>query len=91
MIDTIFINTIAPVLFAYGNFHKDESYKCKALNWLEQTAAEKNAVTDRYAELGVISKNAFDSQALLELKSEYCEKRRCLDCAIGANILKHSN
>jgi hypothetical protein len=45
MIDNIIINTVCPVLFAYGNYHKEEKYKLKALQWLEETAAESNSIT----------------------------------------------
>lgn len=88
MIDNIIINTIAPVLFAYGSYHKEQQYKDKALQWLENTAAEANSITKGFRQIGVNNKSAFDSQALIELKNEYCSKRRCLDCGIGTAILK---
>lgn len=88
MIDNIIINTIAPVLFAYGSYHDEQKYKEKALKWLEQTAAESNSITKGFQQLGIENKNAFDSQALIELKNEYCNKKRCLDCGVGNAILK---
>ncbi|HEV8285980.1 MAG TPA: DUF2851 family protein [Chitinophagaceae bacterium] len=88
MIENIIINTIAPVLFAYGNYHDDEKYKQKALQWLEETSAESNSITKNFQQLKIENKNAFDSQALIELKNEYCTKKRCLDCAVGNAILK---
>ena len=75
MIDNIIINTVAPVLFAYGNYHNENSYKEKALKWLEQTAAESNSITKGFQQLGIENKNAFDSQGLIELKNEYCGKK----------------
>ena len=88
MIDNIIINTVAPVLFAYGNYHNEDKYKQKALQWLEQTDAEKNAITKGFQQLGIENKTAFDSQGLIELKNEYCNKKRCLDCGVGNVILK---
>lgn len=88
MIDNIIINTICPVLFAYGNYHNDQKYKDKALKWLEETAAEKNIITKGFQQLQIENKSAFDSQALIELKNEYCNKKRCLDCGVGNAILK---
>lgn len=88
MIDNIVINTICPLLFAYGNYHDEEKYKDKALKWLEKTAAENNIITKGFHKLGIENKNAFDSQGLIELKNEYCSKKRCLECGIGNNILK---
>lgn len=88
MIDNIIINTVCPVLFAYGHYHNEQKYKGRALNWLEQIAAEKNNITRRFQQLGIENANAFDSQALIELKNEYCNKKRCLECAVGNMILK---
>lgn len=88
MTDSIEINTIAPVVFAYGEYQKENKYKDKALQWLEETAAESNNITKGYEKLGVENKNAFDSQALIELKNEYCNKKRCLECGVGNAILK---
>lgn len=89
MVDNVIINTVAPVLFAYGTYHDENKYKEKALKWLEQTAAENNSITNGFQQLGIENKNAFDSQALIELKNEYCNKKRCLDCGVGNSILKN--
>lgn len=88
MIDNIIINTVAPVLFAYGNYHDENKYKEKALKWLEKTAAEGNSITKGFQKLGIENKNAFDSQALIELKNEYCGRKRCLECGVGNSILR---
>lgn len=90
MIDTLIINTVVPVLFAYGVLHNEEPYKNRALNWLDEMDPEINAVTSCFTELGIVNKSAFDSQALLELKSHYCEAKKCLDCAMGNALLKRS-
>ena len=87
MIDNIFINTIIPVLFAYGHYQDEEDHKYKAIKWLEEIKAEKNTVTKGFESLGIENKSAFDSQALLQLKNEYCSKKRCLYCSIGNKLL----
>ncbi|MFI5133767.1 MAG: DUF2851 family protein, partial [Chitinophagales bacterium] len=88
MIDNIIINTICSVLFAYGDYHDAQKYKDKALKWLEEISPESNSITKGFQQFGIENKNAFDSQALIELKNEYCNKKRCLDCAVGNAILK---
>jgi hypothetical protein len=88
MINNILINTIIPIVFAYGLYNKEEGYKEKAMQWLEQTAAEKNNITNAYSLLGIQNKNAFNSQALIQLKNEYCNRKRCLECAVGNSLLK---
>ncbi len=88
MVENIMINTIAPVLFAYAQHTRENQYKDKALQWLEQIAAEKNSITKGYTALGVKVKTAQDSQALIQLKNNYCNQKRCLECAVGNKILK---
>ncbi len=88
MIDNLVINTIVPVLFAYGLHHKDERFKLKALEWLEQTRAEKNNITRGYSALGLANYTAYESQAYIELKTQYCDQRNCLKCSVGNAILK---
>jgi len=91
MIDNIIINTVAPVLFTYGNYQDENKYKDKALKWLEKTTAESNSITKGFQKLGIENKTAFDSQGLIELKNEYCGKKRCLECGVGNAILKSRN
>jgi len=88
MADTLIINTIVPALFAYGLHHKQEVYKEKAMQWLQTLTAESNTITDTFVRLSVHNKTAYDSQALLELKQEYCDARRCLQFAVGNGLLK---
>jgi hypothetical protein len=90
MIDTLIINAVVPALFAYGLLHNEEPFKNRALNWLDELEPEENAITNGYTELGVVNKSACDSQALLELKSHYCDAKKCLDCAVGNSLLKRS-
>ncbi|HOZ69402.1 MAG TPA: DUF2851 family protein [Chitinophagaceae bacterium] len=88
MLDNLIINTLCPLLFTYGSYHREQEYKDRAVQWLEQTTAESNTVTRGYSQLGVANKNAFDSQALIELKQSYCDQKRCLECAVGATLLR---
>ena len=88
MVDNILINTVCPVLFAYGHFHKEQQYKDRAFRWMEDLMPEANSITKGFLRAGLQNKNAHDSQALIELKNEYCSKKKCLDCAIGNALLK---
>lgn len=80
----LLINAVAVFLFAYGKYYKQQEYKDRALALLDSLAAETNAVTHFY---GLNLTNALQSQGLLYLKSNYCVKKRCLDCAIGNKVL----
>jgi hypothetical protein len=88
MTENIVINTVVPVLFAYGLYKKDERFKNKALEWLAELSPESNAITKKWASLGVSNVNGLESQALLQLRNCYCQQRRCLECAVGNAILK---
>lgn len=88
MTANVLINTVVPVLFAYGLYHNDEKHKEKALRWLDALPAETNTITKGFASVGVQNKSAYDSQALLELKNEYCAGKRCLDCSVGNFLLR---
>lgn len=88
MAENIIINTAIPVLFAFGLINKEETIKDKVMQWLSELAAEKNTITKKWMEHGVLNNNALESQALIELKNNYCELRRCLECAVGNAILK---
>ncbi len=86
--DVLIINAVAPLLFCYGKLHKDESVCETALQFLEDTEAEDNAIIRHYAQYDITAENAMQTQALLHLYSYFCKRKRCLDCRIG-NVLLH--
>ena len=81
-IDSIMINAIVPMLFYYGQFHSLESYKEKAMNYLEDIEAEDNVIIRNFNDSGVVLQNAFQTQAILYMYKYYCKRRRCLECRI---------
>jgi hypothetical protein len=83
----IIINTIVPFLFLYGTKMGKEDLEDRAIQFLEAVPAENNAVIRNWVNCGLQPKNAFDTQALLHLKSEYCDKKRCMDCRIGVKLI----
>jgi hypothetical protein len=87
-IEAIAINTIIPFLFAYGKTLCDESIKARAVTLLESIKAEDNKILKGWDKLGMKAKNAAQSQSLLQLKNEYCDRKKCLHCAIGAAIMR---
>lgn len=86
-LNIILINTVSPLLFAYGKYIADEEMCDRAFLFLETIDAERNSVTKPFAKYGVRIENAADSQAIIQLKREYCEKRKCLYCRIGHKLL----
>jgi hypothetical protein len=90
MINNILIYTIVAVPFAYGLHHNNESVRNMTIKWLEQTLLKKNEIATGFENIGFTNKNAFDSQALIQLKNEYCDDKRSLQCSIGNVLLKRS-
>ena len=88
MIDNLLINTTVPIMYSYGWYHKNELIQERALNWLDSIPSETNSILDQWHGISIQTENAADSQALLELKSQYCDNRKCLACSIGNAILK---
>lgn len=84
----IIINTVVPLLVAYGQSRDDWSLVERAVTILQSVPTEKNRITRLWNELGYASKTAFDSQGMIELYNNYCQRRECLNCAIGSAILR---
>ncbi|HZB12684.1 MAG TPA: DUF2851 family protein, partial [Chryseolinea sp.] len=86
-ISMIIINAVVPLLMAYGKSRDDQRYVDRAVFILQQAPGETNTIINQWKKLGVRSKSAFDSQALIELQNSYCVKKRCLDCTIGISLI----
>lgn len=82
-LDLIVINTAIPIVFAYGRKMNKESLCERAFDLLEQIKAEDNNIVRMWRECGLEVRSAGDSQALIQLKKEYCDKKECLRCRIG--------
>jgi hypothetical protein len=87
-IDNLIINSVTPLFVAYGIAHGETTYLDRAQQILQQMPAEGNKIIRAWEEWNWKVKNAFDSQALIELYNNYCQKRNCLNCVIGASLLK---
>jgi len=86
----ILINTVAPILFAYGLIQHQPKYGERALQLLEQLPPERNHIVAAFAQAGITANTACDTQALIQLRREYCEKKKCLYCRIGFRLIKQS-
>lgn len=87
-LDLLIINTVVTFLYAYGRHRREEILYTRAESFLEELKAENNYITRMWNSVGIKVKNAADSQALIQFKKEYCDKKRCLECRIGFEYLK---
>jgi len=81
------INAVIPVIFVYGKSRGNNNICERALSFLEELPSERNSILDEWRESGIEAESAFFSQALIELRNEYCKKRRCLECRIGSKLV----
>lgn len=88
-LDLLLINTAVPILFAYGCNHMDESICERAIEFLEAIKPENNYITRSWKQGGIEVETAADSQALIQLRKQYCDRKDCLRCRFGYEYLTH--
>jgi hypothetical protein len=84
----ILINSVVPFLWWLSEFTAVSAYREKAVELLELLPPEKNTIVNKWKEKGVSPKSAAESQGLIELKNEFCNRKQCLSCKVGMYILK---
>ncbi|AXG72849.1 DUF2851 family protein [Flavobacterium arcticum] len=86
-IDLLIINTVIPFRFAYAKSRGEETSE-ELLQLLQQLPPEKNSIIEKFKHYKIPVTSAYDTQALLQLKNEYCNNKRCMQCSIGLELLK---
>lgn len=89
IINRILINTVCPILAMYDQFQLDGTFLDRAFGWMKELPPEHNKYTRKWEKLGIPNQNAWDSQSLLQLIKYYCTEKRCLECAIGYQLLRN--
>ena len=87
-VNLLLINTVIPIIFAYGKYTSGTAMMNRALDLMEELKAEDNNIVRMWRECGLEVNSASDSQALIQLKKEYCDRKDCLRCRIGYHYLK---
>ena len=87
----LIINTAIPILFAVGRHRRREDLCDRAFDFLEQLKAEDNHIIRMWKQCGLEVNTAGDSQALIQLKKQYCDRKDCLRCRFGFEYLKRNN
>lgn len=86
--ELLVINAVSPLLYFYGIKMDDKKIIQKSLSLLESLKSEKNKIIRAWQAVKIKSHDALQSQGLIELNKSYCQKKRCLDCSIGYQVLK---
>ncbi len=81
--DLIVINSLVPLMFAYGRYRSDSNLCDKAISWLEELKPERNCIVDQWRDSGVECKSASESQAIIQLTQRYCVPKDCIHCRFG--------
>ena len=86
----LLINFTAPLLYAYGDSRGNPDLTEAALGIWEQLGAEANSIVRQWKSSGIPCDTAAESQALLQLRKEYCDRNRCMDCRFGHTLLRNT-
>ena len=87
-INRLLINTLPPLLFAYGQIYGNNQFSERAVEMLEQLVPEINNETKHWVGLGFKPISAAETQALHFMKKNYCDNKKCLHCRIGIYLLR---
>lgn len=87
-VEVLLINAVVPILFLYGKLYNEYAYCEKAIHFMSQISPESNHLTRQMVALNFPNQHAGHSQAIIELKKNFCDAKRCLSCSIGHQILK---
>jgi hypothetical protein len=87
-IDSLLINAILPILFAYAQKNGNQKLLNRGMGFLEEIEGEKNNCIRKFEDLNITAQSALHSQGILQLKKEFCEQQKCLQCSIGIQLLK---
>ena len=88
-IDLLIINTIVPMKFCYAK-HLGKYWNEDLIAMVSEVKMEKNSIINRFLSIGAKTTNAMDSQAQIQLYTQYCSKNKCLQCALGAHLLNRN-
>ncbi|QRR01033.1 DUF2851 family protein [Dyadobacter sandarakinus] len=89
-VSMLIINAMVPLLVAYARQKQQSNMLDRAMDWLSQIAAEDNYIIRQWADLDMQVKTAADSQALIEWHHHYCVPKRCLECTVGAALVRNA-
>jgi hypothetical protein len=84
--DLMLINSIIPLKFSYSKY-VGKSMDSEIIQWMTDLRSEKNSLVEKFHTVKPLPNNAMNSQALIQLKTNYCDKNNCLQCAIGNDLL----
>ena len=86
-VENLIINTIAPLLTAYGKYKSDDTFLYKAISILDEIEPEENNIIKKWETIGCTPRSAAESQGMIEQYNTNCLHRECLSCAIGYNVI----
>lgn len=90
-IENLLVNSVVPTLVCYAQYVDNRELIERAEQILESLPPENNNITRKWESLGLKIQSSFDSQAGIELFNNFCQKRKCMNCKIGAEVLKSTS
>ncbi|HRI00379.1 MAG TPA: DUF2851 family protein [Saprospiraceae bacterium] len=90
-IEILLINAVFPLIYCYGFYNSKEELCDLAMEWARGLKAESNKFTNEFTDYGFTINSSADSQAVIQLKTNYCNSKKCLQCSIGTQLMKKSH
>lgn len=87
----VLINGVLPFLFEFGKSTGDTSLMEGVTDAYRNIPSERNHLTKPWERVGFIPENSADSQALIHLRKNFCDQRKCFECGIGVKLLKEKS
>ena len=89
MVLKILINVVLPLKYFYMVY--SGSIRLESISkFARDLNAENNKIVSGFEKIGINAADGLTSQAMIELKSNYCDKNECLQCQIGNKILSRN-
>ncbi len=82
----LIINTILPLKFCYSK-HMGKDNNEELITTISALQPENNSIIEKYKALYTAVPSAMESQSLLQLYNNYCSKHKCLQCAVGNQLI----
>lgn len=86
-VELLAINVVVPLLHAYSVEIDNPALTARSIALLHSLKPESNTVVNLFTSRGLDCPDAWTSQALIQLRREYCEPKKCLYCRIGHRML----
>lgn len=85
-VQLIVINVVLPLRFVYTQYKGNDEFQ-PLFDIAQHIPPETNTIVTYYNQIGSTCSSALHSQALIQLKQNFCDTKSCMRCTVGTHIL----